>query len=85
MNQVMNWAYHGMVGNDAPEVQVGLNRGGLLLAMQGVLNGVLLVLPLDWELRGGLMASLNPTLGFLSYVGFAFLDRWLKAKGLKPS
>ena len=79
-----SWIYHGMLGNDAPEVQVGFTRGTLLLAMQGVLNGVLLVLPLDAELKVGLMASLTPTLGFVSYMGFAILDRWLKAKGLKP-
>ena len=79
-----SWIYHGMLGNDAPEVQVGFTRGTLLLAMQGALNAVLLVLPLDWEVRAGLMASLNPTLGFVSYMGFAVLDRWLRAKGLKP-
>ena len=79
-----SWIYHGMLGNDAPEVQVGFTRGGLLLAIQGAMNAVLLFLPIDAELKVGLFVSLNPTLGFASYVGFAVLDRWLKAKGLKP-
>ena len=35
-----SWIYHGMLGNDAPEVQVGFTRGGLLLAIQGAMNAV---------------------------------------------
>ena len=73
-----------MVNNNAAPTQVGWNRGGLAAAIQGILSAVLFLLPLDGDMRAQLMAVLHPTLGFLSLMGFALLDRWMKDKGLKP-
>lgn len=78
-----SWIYHGITGNGAVETQVGWNRGGFAAGMLGIANAVLIIIPIDEGTRTALIASLNPAIGFLSYMGFAFLDRWLKSKGIK--
>lgn len=80
---MMSWIYHGMTGNGAAETQVAWNRGGFAAAILGITNAVLIVVPIDEVTKTALVASLNPTIGFLSYMGFAFLDKWLKNKGVK--
>ena len=79
-----NWLYHGLVGNDAPEGQVGFTRGIVLAGIMGPLNVVVLTLPIDGETKAIILASLNPTMGMLSYLLFAVMDKWLRSNGRKP-
>ncbi len=80
----MDWAYHGLVNNDAAPTQVGWTRGGLLAALQAVLGTVLLFLPIDEGQKLQLALTLNPALAFVSIMGFALLERWAKNKDMKP-
>ena len=79
-----DWLYHGLIGNDAPEGQVGFTRGVVLAGIMGPLNVTVLLLPLDGETKAIILASLNPTMGMLSYLMFAWMDKWLKGTGRKP-
>ena len=79
-----NWLYHGLVGNDAPEGQVGFTRGGVLAGIMGPLNVVVLTLPIDGETKAIILASLNPTTGLLRYPLFAGLDKWLRSNARTP-
>ena len=77
-------AAHALIGNDAPEVQTGLTRGILAAGMAGIVNTILLLLPIDNASKAALMATINPTLIMLSYLLYAFLDKWMKSHGWKP-
>ena len=79
----MEWLYHGLTGNDAAEGQVGATRGVVLGALLGLLNAVVMFLPIDAEQKVELLVALNPPIGLLSYVVFAYFDKWLRRIGRK--
>ena len=71
-------AWHSLAGNDAPPVQVGFTRGILAAGMAGIVNAILIFLPMEPEAKVALIATLNPVLIMLSYLVFAFLEPWFK-------
>jgi hypothetical protein len=79
-----DWIYHGLAGNEAPEEQVGFSRGAVAGILLGAINAALYFLPVDVDGKLILASFLNPAAVFLSYLAYAVLDKWLKAKGLKP-
>ena len=79
-----NWLYHSLVGNDAAPERTGLTRGVVMAAVVGVVNAVLLFIPMDDGQKVQVMTALNPALLLLSYIAYGFLDRWLTNTGRKP-
>ena len=67
-----------LAGNSTPPEQTGLNRGLVAAALTGIVNAVLLFLPLDEQAKTSLFASLNPTIVLVSFVLFGYLERWVK-------
>ena len=75
---IQDTAWHSLAGNDAPPVAVGFTRGILAAGMAGIVNTILLLLPIDNAAKAALMATINPTLIMLSYLLYAFLEPWFK-------
>ena len=77
-------AAHALIGNDTPPVQVGFTRGIVATGLASIANTILLLLPVDAEVKVQLLVAMNPALIMASYLIFGFLDRWMKRNGWKP-
>ena len=73
--------YHGLSGNDTPPDQVGVTRGVIMAALAGVVNVVLMFMPMTDSDKVTVMVSLNPTLMLLSYVIFGLWEKSIGSKG----
>ena len=72
---------HALLGNDTPPTVTGLTRGIVAAGLTGIVQAVIVFLPIPDAQKIELMAALAPTVIFLSYLLFGFLDQRMKGNG----
>ena len=69
---------HYVVGNNRPPLAIGLTRGGLAAGLSGIVQAVIIMLPIPDAQKVELIAALAPTVTFLGYLLFGFIDQRIK-------
>ncbi len=76
-----NFIRHNLVGNDASHRAVGLTRGVVAAGLTGLVNAVLILIPIADGQKLEFLAALNPVVILLSYVLYGQLDHMVKGGG----
>ena len=69
---------HNIIGNDGAPRTVGFNRGLIAAALTGVVNIVLLFVPIPEDQKLQVMGYTTPIVVLLSYVAFGWIDQLVK-------
>lgn len=69
--------WHALAGNPAPPEATGLTRGIVSAGIMGLVNAIVLFIPIDSGTKVELLFALTPAVTALSFVAFSFFDRLL--------
>ena len=77
-HRMSDFIRHYVVGNDRPPLAIGLTRGVVAAGLSGIVQAVIVLLPIPDGQKVELIGALAPTVTFLGYLLFGFLDQRLK-------
>lgn len=78
MKQLVDTAYHALSGNGTAAEITEISRGTVTAALTGIVNVILLFLPLPESQKATIMASISPSIVLVAAVLWGYYDRLLR-------
>ena len=69
--------WHRLAGNPVQPEVTGLTRGIVSAGLTGIVNAVIIIVPIDQDTKVQLLATLNPAITLGSYIVYGWFDRLL--------
>lgn len=78
MKRLVGTAYHALSGNGTSAEITEISRGTVTAALTGIVNLILLFLPLPESQKATIMASLSPSIVLVAAIIWGYYDRLLR-------